>query len=175
MECVHKGHPPWYKHLFTLGFQISLKGLDDFRFSGFMNIMKKEARFFKGLADETRLKILWLLLAKEELCVCNLMAVLGSPSPRLRAISAIYSIRAWCTTGGKASGCITGWPWPRAVYRRSTYSYWRRCWPAARRPRPCGTNWHTGCEASSRRTAGKSFSAPERGEIFESKYAINRI
>lgn len=39
--------------------------------------MKKEARFFKSLADETRLRILWLLLAKEELCVCDLMAVLG--------------------------------------------------------------------------------------------------
>lgn len=39
--------------------------------------MKKEARFFKSLADETRLKILWLLLAKEELCVCDLMAGLG--------------------------------------------------------------------------------------------------
>ena len=42
-----------------------------------MNNMKKEARFFKALADETRLRILWLLLAKEELCVCDLMAVLG--------------------------------------------------------------------------------------------------
>jgi len=42
-----------------------------------MNNVKKEARFFKSLADETRLRILWLLLAKEELCVCDLMAVLG--------------------------------------------------------------------------------------------------
>lgn len=39
--------------------------------------MKKEARFFKSLADETRLQILWLLLEKEELCVCDIMAVLG--------------------------------------------------------------------------------------------------
>lgn len=39
--------------------------------------MKKEARFFKSLADETRLQILWLLLEREELCVCDLMAVLG--------------------------------------------------------------------------------------------------
>ena len=42
-----------------------------------MNNMKKEARFFKSLADETRLKILWLLMAKEELCVCDIMRVLG--------------------------------------------------------------------------------------------------
>ena len=39
--------------------------------------MKQAARFFKSLADETRLQILWLLLAREELCVCDIMAVLG--------------------------------------------------------------------------------------------------
>ncbi len=39
--------------------------------------MEKEARFFKALADETRLKILWLLMDREELCVCDIMAVLG--------------------------------------------------------------------------------------------------
>ncbi|MHB8066297.1 MAG: ArsR/SmtB family transcription factor [Desulfobaccales bacterium] len=39
--------------------------------------MKKEAQLFKSLADETRLKILWLLMAKDELCVCDIMGVLG--------------------------------------------------------------------------------------------------
>jgi ArsR family transcriptional regulator len=39
--------------------------------------MKIEARLFKSLADETRLKILWLLMAEEELCVCDIMGVLG--------------------------------------------------------------------------------------------------
>jgi ArsR family transcriptional regulator, arsenate/arsenite/antimonite-responsive transcriptional repressor len=39
--------------------------------------MKKEAQLFKSLADETRLKILWLLMAREELCVCDIMGVLG--------------------------------------------------------------------------------------------------
>jgi ArsR family transcriptional regulator, arsenate/arsenite/antimonite-responsive transcriptional repressor len=39
--------------------------------------MKHEARFFKALADETRLQILWLLMVKEELCVCDIMGVLG--------------------------------------------------------------------------------------------------
>jgi len=39
--------------------------------------MKSEARLFKSLADETRLKILWLLMEKEELCVCDIMGVLG--------------------------------------------------------------------------------------------------
>ena len=39
--------------------------------------MKTEAQLFKALADETRLKILWLLLGEEELCVCDIMKVLG--------------------------------------------------------------------------------------------------
>jgi ArsR family transcriptional regulator len=39
--------------------------------------MKKEARLFKALADETRLQILWLLMSKKELCVCDIMSVLN--------------------------------------------------------------------------------------------------
>ncbi len=39
--------------------------------------MKNEARLFKSLGDETRLRILWLLMQKEELCVCDIMGVLG--------------------------------------------------------------------------------------------------
>ena len=39
--------------------------------------MKAEARFFKSLADETRLKMLWLLMGREELCVCDIMGVLA--------------------------------------------------------------------------------------------------
>ena len=39
--------------------------------------MRKEARFFKSLSDETRLKILWLLSGAEELCVCDIIRVLG--------------------------------------------------------------------------------------------------
>ena len=38
--------------------------------------MKETARFFKVLADEARLKMLWLLFNKRELCVCDVMAVL---------------------------------------------------------------------------------------------------
>lgn len=39
--------------------------------------MKAEARLFKSLADETRLKILWLLMGQGELCVCDIMRVLA--------------------------------------------------------------------------------------------------
>jgi ArsR family transcriptional regulator len=38
--------------------------------------MKEAARFFKVLADESRLKMLWLLFHRRELCVCDIMAVL---------------------------------------------------------------------------------------------------
>jgi ArsR family transcriptional regulator, arsenate/arsenite/antimonite-responsive transcriptional repressor len=40
--------------------------------------MKTTARIFKALSDETRLRILCLLL-EGELCVCDLMAVLQLP------------------------------------------------------------------------------------------------
>jgi ArsR family transcriptional regulator len=39
-------------------------------------IMKEAARFFKALSDESRLKMLWLLFNRQELCVCDVMAVL---------------------------------------------------------------------------------------------------
>ena len=38
--------------------------------------MKDAAQFFKILADEARLKILWLLFNHRELCVCDIMAAL---------------------------------------------------------------------------------------------------
>ena len=39
--------------------------------------MKKHAQIFKSLGDETRLKILWLLAQRQELCVCDIVEVLG--------------------------------------------------------------------------------------------------
>ena len=38
--------------------------------------MRDAAQFFKVLADEARLKMLWLLFNHRELCVCDLMAAL---------------------------------------------------------------------------------------------------
>ncbi len=38
--------------------------------------MRSTAQFFKILADEARLQILWLLFNHRELCVCDLMAAL---------------------------------------------------------------------------------------------------
>jgi len=41
--------------------------------------MKENVLLYKGLADETRLRILALLLAEGELCVCDIIAALKLP------------------------------------------------------------------------------------------------
>jgi ArsR family transcriptional regulator, arsenate/arsenite/antimonite-responsive transcriptional repressor len=41
--------------------------------------MKLTANLFKALADETRLRILALLLDQEELCVCDIIAAVKLP------------------------------------------------------------------------------------------------
>jgi ArsR family transcriptional regulator, arsenate/arsenite/antimonite-responsive transcriptional repressor len=47
------------------------------RTTGYTNSVRDAAQFFKVLADEARLKMLWLLFNHRELCVCDLMAALG--------------------------------------------------------------------------------------------------
>jgi len=39
--------------------------------------------FFKCLADDTRLKILLMILREQELCVCELMAALADSQPKI--------------------------------------------------------------------------------------------
>ena len=59
--------------------------------------MRAEARFFKSLSDETRLKILWLLSATEELCVCDIIDVLGiTQSKASRHLRHLYHL-GWVT------------------------------------------------------------------------------
>jgi ArsR family transcriptional regulator, arsenate/arsenite/antimonite-responsive transcriptional repressor len=59
--------------------------------------MKNEARLFKSLADETRLRIIWLLMAREELCVCDIMGVLGiTQSKASRHLRYLYYL-GWVT------------------------------------------------------------------------------
>lgn len=56
-------------------------------------IMKQTARFFKSLADETRLQIIWLLMLQEELCVCDIMETLGiSQSKASRHLRYLYHL-----------------------------------------------------------------------------------
>ncbi len=67
------------------------------RLNGYIITMKTEARLFKSLADETRLQILWLLTAKEELCVCDIMGVLGiTQSKASRHLRYLYHL-GWVT------------------------------------------------------------------------------
>jgi len=55
--------------------------------------MKTQARFFKALADETRLQILGLLMDEEELCVCDIMRVLGiTQSKASRHLRYLYNL-----------------------------------------------------------------------------------
>jgi ArsR family transcriptional regulator len=59
--------------------------------------MKAEARLFKSLADETRVKILWLLMGQEELCVCDVMNTLGiTQSKASRHLRYLYHL-GWVT------------------------------------------------------------------------------
>jgi len=59
--------------------------------------MRTEARFFKSLSDETRLKILWLLSGTEELCVCDVIDVLGiTQSKASRHLRYLYHL-GWVT------------------------------------------------------------------------------
>ncbi len=44
--------------------------------------MEQLAQFFKALSDGTRLRIV-LLLTQEELCVCDLMEILGEPQSKI--------------------------------------------------------------------------------------------
>lgn len=54
--------------------------------------MNKVASFFKVLADEARLNILWLLLNHRELCVCDFMAVLEvTQSKASRHLRTLYN------------------------------------------------------------------------------------
>ena len=66
--------------------------------------MKNEARLFKSLADETRLQIFWLLMAKEELCVCDIMGVLGITQSKASGTCVISFIWAGSRTAGKGCG-----------------------------------------------------------------------
>ncbi|MGB7621345.1 MAG: metalloregulator ArsR/SmtB family transcription factor [Terriglobia bacterium] len=45
--------------------------------------MKRITRTFKALTDETRLRILHLLIEAGEICVCDMETVLGCPQARI--------------------------------------------------------------------------------------------
>ena len=53
--------------------------IDIFAYADILVCMKVTAQIFKALGDETRLRIMSLLLDGQELCVCDIMAALELP------------------------------------------------------------------------------------------------
>lgn len=45
--------------------------------------MKQNVQLYQSLADETRLRILALLLSEGELCVCDIISALKVPQPKI--------------------------------------------------------------------------------------------
>ncbi len=45
--------------------------------------MVKPPRMFQALSDETRLRILYLLIEAQEICVCDMETVLGCPQAKV--------------------------------------------------------------------------------------------
>ena len=106
--------------------------------------MKKEARFFKSLADETRLKILWLLSGTEELCVCDIMEVLGiTQSKASRHLRYLYHL-GWVTD--RRDGLWMNYRLavtPGSPERETAQAAGGNLGAPARKPRPCGSNWNS--------------------------------
>jgi ArsR family transcriptional regulator len=57
--------------------------------------MKHHAQIFKALSDPIRLRIIMLLQSEGELCVCDLMAVLGLPQSTVSRHLAYLKRSCW--------------------------------------------------------------------------------
>ena len=104
--------------------------------------MKTEARFFKSLSDETRLKILWLLSGAEELCVCDVIKVLGiTQSKASRHLRYLYHL-GWVTDRRDGLWMNYRLAVPLGARERNCSNSWRKCWRPSPKPRNYGGNWH---------------------------------
>ena len=52
-------------------------------YGGKMNILKNMTKVLKALADENRIKILYLLNEKKDLCVCEIREIIGLSQPTI--------------------------------------------------------------------------------------------
>jgi len=68
--------------------------VDLIRLCGYLQRMKNEAGIFKALADETRLRVL-LLLLDGELCVCEIIAALELPQSTISRHLAYLKRTGW--------------------------------------------------------------------------------
>lgn len=62
-----------------------------------MWVMKTTVQYFKALADETRLRIMALLLCSGELCVCDITATLQLPQSTVSRHLAYLKNAGWVT------------------------------------------------------------------------------
>ena len=83
--------------------------LDYIHLCGYSRPMKENAQLYKGLADETRLRILALLLSEGELCVCDIIAALRLPQSTISRHLAYLRKARWVNDrrcGLWMTGCI---------------------------------------------------------------------
>jgi ArsR family transcriptional regulator len=71
------------------------KPVDCIRITGYNLFMKTISNLFKSLGDETRLRLLALLLAEDELCVCYLVDVLQLPQSTVSRHLALLKKAGW--------------------------------------------------------------------------------
>jgi ArsR family transcriptional regulator len=65
------------------------------RLDGYIEVMKYLAAIVKSLEEETRLRIMALLLDAEELCVCDFMAVLQLPQSTVSRHLSLLKNAGW--------------------------------------------------------------------------------
>ena len=63
---------------------------------------------FNALADRTRLRLL-NLMARQEICVCYFVEVLGAPQPKISRHLAYLRKAGIVAARREASGCIIDW------------------------------------------------------------------
>jgi ArsR family transcriptional regulator len=69
--------------------------IDDFIAARYYAAVKITAEFFRSLADETRLRLLMLLHAGDEFCVCDLMQALDMPQSTVSRHLAYLKRHGW--------------------------------------------------------------------------------
>jgi ArsR family transcriptional regulator len=72
-----------------------MKPIDYIRFSGYSLSMETISNIFKSLDDETRLRLLTLLLEQDELCVCYLVDVLQLPQSTVSRHLSLLKRAGW--------------------------------------------------------------------------------
>ena len=72
-----------------------LKILDYIQIYGYIHSMENIAQLFQSLDDETRLRILALLLEEDELCVCDIVAVLQLPQSTVSRQLSLLKAAGW--------------------------------------------------------------------------------